>query len=784
MFKHNLKIAFRNLRKYKTQNIISIIGLAVGFVCFAFSALWIRYEMTFDGFHKNAGQMYVVYRPDIRSQTGYSRLTPASMAAHLTETFPEIENAATFTYTKNSFIVEDVEVPVTIIGGDSSLLKMFDVKIVEGSMEFLVRGSNTLAVTDEKARQLFGNENPIGKTVSNIYNNRFEICAVVSGMSGRSNFDFDFIGRSWSNPQYTVIELFPGINIEAFKKKLYEHETGEVLGNISKMTIMPLPKMRYLDPDIVREVKFQYILIFAISGLLVIVCALFNYLTLFMSRFRIRQKELALRMVCGASGRSLLAMLSIEILLTLLFAVILGNMLTQLAHNTFLTMSDIQMDLSAIYRESLLYFGGIILVSLFVFWAILVVFRMRTLNVSISRSNKKTFRKISVVVQLVISIGIAFCTIVILKQMYFLHNSGELGFSYSNRGSMIVMDRFGTEALVNQLRQIPEIMEVVEIVYSDGGMFNLIPERFIPDLQILSWDDKPVEAEDIQMWEYRVSPEIIDFYDFQLLSGEMLTDADPQSMVLLNESAVKAFGWHDPVGKYFENYTVKGVIKNVYNTAPTMPAKPAFYTKYIPPPPPPPTETVIDSETVLFRIILNRSIMFKYHEGMWESCREKIIRLVEDEYPNISRYLELYNTEEEYDKFLKSENALMKLLSVVSGICILICVFGFVSLVSLTCEERRKEIAIRKINGATAGDILAMFAKEYFLLLFVGAVIAFTAGYFIMQRWLENYAIRTNIPAWIYLAIIGVLALVIALCVGWRVYRASVENPAEVVKSG
>ena len=103
--------------------------------------------------------------------------------------------------------------------------------------------------------------------------------------------------------------------------------------------------------------------------------------------------------------------------------------------------------------------------------------------------------------------------------------------------------------------------------------------------------------------------------------------------------------------------------------------------------------------------------------------------------------------------------------------------------VSLTCEERRKSIAIRKVNGATAGDILAMFAKEYFLLLIIGAIIAFTTGYLIIQRWLEHYVKQTSIPIWIYLAIIGVLALVIVLCVGWQVYKSSIENPAEVVKS-
>jgi len=234
--------------------------------------------------------------------------------------------------------------------------------------------------------------------------------------------------------------------------------------------------MRYLDPNIEREVKFQHIFIFAISGLLVIVCALFNYLTLFMSRFRMRQKELALRVVCGASGSSLLTMLSIEFLFTLLFAVVLGCALTQWLHRPFMTLSEIQIELPSIYKEMLIYIGGVILISLLVFWVILIVFRMRTLNLSIRQSNKKMFRKISVVVQLVISVGFAFCTIVILKQMYFLHHSGELGFSFKNRGSMVVMDRpeGSTERLVNHLRQIPEIVDVVDI-YVEGA-FHLIPE--------------------------------------------------------------------------------------------------------------------------------------------------------------------------------------------------------------------------------------------------------------------------------------------------------------------
>ncbi|MDR3309645.1 MAG: FtsX-like permease family protein, partial [Tannerella sp.] len=108
--------------------------------------------------------------------------------------------------------------------------------------------------------------------------------------------------------------------------------------------------------------------------------------------------------------------------------------------------------------------------------------------------------------------------------------------------------------------------------------------------------------------------------------------------------------------------------------------------------------------------------------------------------------------------------------------------FGFVSLVSLTCEERRKEIAIRKINGATMFDILNIFFKEYFSLLIAGAVVAFPIGNYIMRTWLEQYVIQTSIPVWIYLSILMALIVVIVLCVGWRVYKASVENPADVIK--
>ena len=175
-------------------------------------------------------------------------------------------------------------------------------------------------------------------------------------------------------------------------------------------------------------------------------------------------------------------------------------------------------------------------------------------------------------------------------------------------------------------------------------------------------------------------------------------------------------------------------------------------------------------------------IPVKYKEGAYEACKIKIERLFETEYKDAYHKL-IQSAEESYDKQFQSETSLLKLLSFASFVCIAICLFGFVSIVTLSCEERRKEIAIRKINGATILDILNIFFREYFSLLLIGSTIAFVPSYYVMRLWLEQYVLQTNIPAWIYLLIIFVMAFIIVLCVGWRVWKASVENPAEVVKT-
>ena len=139
--------------------------------------------------------------------------------------------------------------------------------------------------------------------------------------------------------------------------------------------------------------------------------------------------------------------------------------------------------------------------------------------------------------------------------------------------------------------------------------------------------------------------------------------------------------------------------------------------------------------------------------------------------------------EEEYARFLKSENALLLMLDFVTLVCVLISLFGVFSLVTLDCEQRRKEIAIRKVNGATTRHIMYKFFMKYMLLLLTATAVAFPVGYLIMKPWVENYVLQTSFDWWIYPAILLSLATLISLCTSWRIWKASNQNPAETIKS-
>ena len=257
------------------------------------------------------------------------------------------------------------------------------------------------------------------------------------------------------------------------------------------------------------------------------------------------------------------------------------------------------------------------------------------------------------------------------------------------------------------------------------------------------------------------------FYNLQLLEGRFFEESDNEMAIIMNESATRQFLWDSAVGKQLffgedEVYTIVGVVKDFQNYGPTTPAKPCIL------------------KNQKNAAVINRNMVFKYHPGTWEICVEKITQYLKE----MGVACTFRNVEAEYENLLRSEKNLQLLLSVTAGTCVLIALFGVWSMIMLTCEQRRKEIAIRKVHGATVKDILDMFFLEYMALQGVAALVAFPLGYACMKPWLEQYVVQTEISWWIYAGIFLLVALLVALCIGWRVWKTATAHPADEICKG
>ena len=771
MIQHYFKIAFRNILKYKTQSIISILGLAVGFTCFALANLWIHYEMTYDAYHEGADRMYILCKESVFGVNGYSTSMPYPASTLLKNDFPEVEAACAYTrWGQETDVKADGRVVRTCeMQADSCFMNMFNISVLSGSMDFMY-SDEKIALTEDVAMRLFGSVDVLGKEVKNYNDDTRTVCAILANLN-HSNMTFGCWGQGeyfrkwqndWSNGSFEIIiKLRKGTNPIAFQRKLAANETKadprDPHGVFENIRLIPLDEYHYSSINRYKSFQFYYLILFSVAGALVILCSLFNYLSLFITRMRIRSREIELRKVCGSSIGGVVILLFIEYLYIILLSGILGMALVEMALSAFKKMSGVS---GNIYGESLLYFVGILLLSLL----LLVPFAIRRSHIR-NTGNKYMLRKVSIAFQLAIGLLVTFCIIVMMKQIYFLTNT-DLGWERKNIASInLLYPDKDFETIADKIKQFSCTKEVIT------GHCCLLPKSSGFSQSFKNWDGKEDGMKSIDMLSLWNCEKIVSFYNLQLLEGEMVKPTETNK-IMINESAVKALGMSEPIGKklYLDNraWTITGIIKDFHITAPTEPVQP--YTLI--------TEDILKNSGFS---IGKGQILIKFHDGKWKELKQQIDSIFNREYPEV-RY-KLFNTEEEYAGYLKSENALVKLLSFVAVVCVLIAAFGIFSLITLSCEQRRKEIAVRKVNGATIRNILIMFVKEYMLLLTIAAVIAFPVGYVLMKLWLENYVERTVISAWIYFAIFGGIMIVIFACIGWRVWQAARQNPAEVIKS-
>ena len=800
MIEHNFKLAWRQLVKYRLQSVVSIVSLAIGFACFALASMWIKYETTYDAFHKDADRMYCLMRFLSSRLTEYDWQVAYENCDSLVKYCPEVETYTSFDHMDYQRVLQNGQQLTSnakVISCDSTFLEMFNVRLVAGTWDFLHQ-DNQIAVTRQMAQRLWGDAEPLGQEVTMPNydaGGNFTVTAVVEGWESHSCLPFELLrnntylrdAKQTNGVNYPFSYAFSHVwrlsehaDVEAINKRLDTLQIHQSKGAsyavevTDKFKLIPLTELRHIQFYLDVKVKVEHIRLFALAGGLLILCGLLNYLTMFINRLFIRQREIALRTVFGATGRNLTIQFLTEYGLVLAIALFFGIYLIKVVLPHFRQLAELPEGVGFVYSEGLPYLLMVVAVSLLISLPVIGFFRRQALQNSIQSRvglfSYSNFRRLSVCLQIGISILFIFCTVVFQKQLYTLRNE-DFGFERKNMALVTIYggNEDDVESFGAYLRQQPEVTEVIRRWnalfpnhFSAHYTFTRSTQGRQMNVEMVEESIKCYSFEDMECL-------LADFYGLQLLKGRYLREGDDRHAIVINEAMAKKFNWDDPIGKqidtYGNSYTVIGVVKDFLIFGPTTPAQPTFF-----------------SFTNLMSGKQGSSFVFKYQSGDWNSYRTKYAEKIQSYGGGLSA--SFFNVEEKYEDLLESENNLQKLLNITTTICILIALFGVWSMIMLTCEQRRKEIAIRKVFGATTKDILDMFFSEYMLLQGVAALIAFPIGYACMKPWLEQYVVQTEISWWIYVGIFLMVALLVALCVGWRVWKTANARPADEICKG
>lgn len=772
MIVYYFKIAWRNLLKYKTQSVISILGMAIGFTAFAFTMSWIRYERGYDKHIADGDRIYRVFIKDSTQIGGVRQYSPNVMALYLKENYPEIEAVTALSLHKMDLNLNDKAFlnQCHLIRTDTSFFHVFYPEITINYPEIIEK--EYYLFSENSAKKLGLKENQIGERIDSLNINLLDI---VPDKPIHSNVPFDAVHIPMVNPQYdmawgysstfTYIRLKKEVNITALEEKLTNISVtkdymGELIHALKyQCKILPLRKLHTAYPDNEVSIKFHHLKLFAFLALLVICCGFFNYLMLFINRIKIRNRGLALQKVNGASNMQLLMMLFCEFILLLLIALFIGFVFSELLFPYFIKFSLISAPKSFFLSDVILFGLSILLLSLLLAFFPVRYFMKRSIHDNLlpqkrSLGNiKDRFTLMTISLQLIISVLLIFTTSILIYQFNFL-NRDYIGFNRFNINTIITHPN---EIPIDEIKKVPGVENVIRY----GGDF--LPRS---NSRIISVEG---EKENYTVHRFEIfGPEFVDFFGAKIIKGRNVFDGET-NVYLINQTADRMLPAEDSSGvKKIHGRIVVGVIEDMYIDSPLVPVFPSVYG-------------ILDPQS--WESKNNRTIFYayKYLKESRFSTEEEIRRIGTEDVGN--RSVGIYNMEEIFAEYTKSERYLLILLTIMTGVAILIAVFGIYSMITLACNRRRKEIAIRKVNGAKASEIFYHFFKEYFIVAIISSIVAFPMGVFIMQRWLEQYSRRISMEWWIFVGIFILVMLIVLASIYFRVNHAAKENPAEVVKS-
>ncbi len=811
MLKHYFKIALRNLGRQKILSFINILGLSIGLACFALFLLYAVNEFNFDRFHKNADNIYRMYRwtEAMSGQEASGDVyMPSPLGPALKQDLPEVENFVRFRDSwGESFIKVDGSVRrMGVSYTDPSFFSVFTFPLVYGTVKGALKELQNIVITKTKARDLFGTENVVGRTIEIKIDGDFvpfTVSAVTENIPANSSIRFELLGNfnyiettrsgksgvnNWNRSSYqTYVQLKPGSGLvndskklAGFRHKYYPTEEEELkkagftwTGNAPpvRFGLQPI-RAAHTDTKIwggsIENVnpKTIWILLSIAAGVLLIACI--NFTTLSIGRSARRAKEVGVRKVMGSERRQLVMQFLSEAVVLSILSAIAGLLLARFLLPYFNNLSGRELEFSySLYPEMIWMLGGLILLVglLAGSYPALILSGFSPIDVLKSKikvSGSNLFTKSLVTVQFALSIGLIICTMIILQQTKYM-SSKNPGF---NRENVIVVesDEVKAKEVYPLFRQA--IVFRPDIAGVAGAELGLGEEA--------GWSRSGFEynGDHKDVFEYFIDPNYIGVMGMKIIAGRNFNPiiaSDTLTSVIVNEAMVKDFGWtiDKAVGQQIKGYmetktpVVIGVVKNFHFRPFEEEVKPQMFHQF-----------ADYAPTKIFVRIKpgNPSPALAAMTKTWSSIMPDL--------PFKYSFLD-----ESIDNFYKAERRWSSIIGWAGGISVFLACLGLFGLAALAAVNRTKEIGIRKVLGASLPAIVKLLSRDFMKLVVVALIIAAPLAWYFMNKWLQDFAYRISIGWWIFI-MAGALALIIAfITIAFQAVKAGIANPVGALRS-
>jgi putative ABC transport system permease protein len=782
MFRNYIKVAFRHIKRRKVYSFINILGLTIGMACFILIGLWVKDELSFDRFHQKKDRIFRVLN---RMQDGsaHFQITYA-LGPALKAEYPEVEEACRVWMWYGSHVryQDKIYAELNIYLSDPTFFKIFSFPFIRGNPETALADRYSIVLTEEMAQKYFGDEDPIGKILHlTMLEGDFTVTGVIENIPTNSHLRFDFIGRieflgedrlarwnEWSGPNYILLRS--GVSPANFEAKI----AGIYKKNVSPETtyvpkLQPLSRVHLNQPG--QPSQARKVTMFSVIAVFILLMACINFMNLATAQSSKRALEVGMRKVIGALRRQIIRQFLGEAVIIAFFALFLALIFVEATLPYFNQYTGKSLVLLSRANAPLIL--TLLLIALgtgFVAGSypslFLSAFKpVQALKSKYSSQNKGGgIRKTLIVVQFAISVGLIVCTLLVSSQLRFIQKR-DLGLDRDH----VVM------AYVYPVLN-PRFQEFKNFLLTQPGIKNVTSAAQIPfqigeNIQI-NWEEN--RTDEMMSVDYTcVDYDFFKTFQMEILQGRSFSEdfpTDEKSACVINETAAKRMGIENPIGM------------NIYMAHPAWPE--SFRTARV-------IGVVSDFHARSLHTAI-RPFVFRMYKPWHQFAFVKIdgtetreaLASIEKSYEEYSPGIpfEYFFLDQIFNQQYMSERQLGKLFNGFSLLSIIIACLGLFGLASYTTEQKIKEIGIRKVLGASTAGIVAMTTREFFKWILVANLIAWPVAYFVISKWLQEFAYKINIGPLVFVLSAGLTVIVAVVTVSYHSLKAALSNPVDSLR--